>query len=78
MYRSGATTRSAGWQDRSVFDLASSPSPDPTSDLFRVKGLTFCEEGLRASYGALYRPVTGKPVVMEVHGSDSAAQLRRM
>jgi hypothetical protein len=42
------------------------------------QGLTFCEEGLRASYGALYRPVTGKPVVMEVHGSDGAAKLRRM
>jgi hypothetical protein len=38
----------------------------------------FCEEGLRVSYGALYRPVTGKPVVMEVHGSDGAAQLRRV
>jgi hypothetical protein len=40
--------------------------------------LNRCLEGLRASYGALYRPVTGKPAVMKVHGPDSAAQLRRV
>jgi hypothetical protein len=47
MYRSGATTRPAGWQDRSVFAQASSPS-DPTtvtSSVVRSPPRT----GLRAS-----------------------------
>jgi hypothetical protein len=69
MYRSGATTRSAGWRDRSVFVLASSPSPDPTSDLFRVR-----------SPARLGLPVSGQVATLAVlpgSGRDNSRRTTR-